>query len=138
MEMMKDYTDLVRVIEILKAQIELVDNDLRYWLGENEDHPLWSKGAEAYGLDIAAQRSDKVHERKRNLEKQLEFYEEIREEILTNINKLEGLPYQIARMRFIEGKSYQEIAVELDYSYGYIRNIVSKSDKEMTLVGKNT
>ncbi|MDE0582224.1 hypothetical protein ON064_04080 [Planococcus sp. A6] len=136
MEMMKDYTDLVRIISILKNRIELVDNDLMYWLGENEDHPLWSEGARVYGLDTAAQRSDRIHSRKKELEKQLEFYEEIRDEIETNINALEGINYKIAKLRFIQGYSYREIAEILGYSYSYIRKTVSKGNKEGTVFSK--
>lgn len=136
MEMMKDYADLVRRINIIKGQLELVDNDLMYWLGENELAPLWSEGARVYGLATAAERSDRIHKRKRELEKQLEFHEEIRQEIETNINALEGLEYKIARMRFIEGYSYQEVAKELGYSYGYIRRVVSRGNKEVTALSK--
>lgn len=135
MEMMKDYADLVRRIDIFKAQLELIENDLMYWHGPNK--PLWSKGAREYGLDTAALRVDEIMERKRKLEKQIEFHEEIRQEILENINQLQGLPYRIARLRFIEGYSYQQVAEKLGYSYGYIRNVMSKSDNEMTAISEN-
>lgn len=136
MEMMKDYADLVRIISILKNRIELVDNDLMYWLGENEDHPLWSEGARVYGLDTAAQRSDRIHKRRDDLEKQLEFYEEIRQEIETKVNELEGIQYRIAKLRFIEGYNYREIAEKLGYSYSYVRNVAARCDKESTAISK--
>ncbi|MGE7917174.1 hypothetical protein [Lysinibacillus xylanilyticus] len=35
--------------------------------------------------------------------------------------------------RFIDGMTYQEIADELKYSYGYIRKVVSQGNKEVTI-----
>lgn len=43
-----------------------------------------------------------------------------------------GLEYKIAKLRFIDGMTYQEIADKLDYSYGYIRKVVSQGNKEVT------
>lgn len=133
-EIMTDYADLVRKIDILKAQIELTEVDMLYWWGEDAALPLFSKGAAKFGLDIAAKRVDTVRDRQTNLIKRLEFYEEIEKEIRTNIDAMTGLRYVIARKRFIEGQTYKEIAVELGYSYDHIRRIASKCHNHATAI----
>ncbi len=59
----------------------------------------------------------------------LDFYLDIKKETEDKINQLEGLDYQIARMKYMENKSYKVIASDLGKSYGYIRNISSKNNK---------
>lgn len=126
------YNDIVLTIEVIKAEIELLQIDLDYWVGKNTSAPLISQGAARYGLDVAAERTDMLYERMGKLEERLVAYEEIEKEIRENIEKLQGLEYKIAKLRFIDGLSYQEVADKLGYSYGYIRNVVSKGDNQMT------
>ncbi|MEY9976336.1 sigma factor-like helix-turn-helix DNA-binding protein [Lysinibacillus sp. RC79] len=38
------------------------------------------------------------------------------------------MEYRIAKLRFIDGMTYQEIADKLGYSYGYIRKVVSQGN----------
>ena len=42
------------------------------------------------------------------------------------LSKFEGIEYKVAYKRFVEGKSGKEIALELGYAYGYIKNISKK------------
>lgn len=126
------YSDILATIEVIKAEIEALQLDLDYWVGKNSNHPLWSQGASKYGLDVASDRADFLYERMSKLEERLKAYEEIEQEIRENIEKLQGLEYKIAKLRFIDGLTYQEIADKLGYSYGYIRNVVSKGDNQMT------
>lgn len=132
MEIMKNYADLLRIIDICKTEIEMLEVDKEYWLGKNELLPFFSIGAEKYGLDIASQRTDRLNDRIASLETKLEHYRVIEKEIRENVEKLEGLEYKIAKLRFIDGMTYQEIADKLGYSYGYIRRVVSQGNKEVT------
>ncbi|MFT9819339.1 hypothetical protein [Lysinibacillus sp. NPDC056185] len=132
MEIMKNYADLLRIIDIVKAEIEMLEVDKEYWIGKNEHLPFSSIGADKYGLDVASQRTDRLNVRIASLEEKLEHYQAIEKEIRENVEKLEGLKYKIAKLRFIDGMTYQEIADKLDYSYGYIRKVVSHGNKEVT------
>mgnify|MGYP003546769315 CR=1 FL=1 len=125
------YSDILTTIEITKAEIEALQLDLDYWIGKNSDHPLLSQGAAKYGLDVAANRSNFLYERMGKLEGRLKGYEEIEKEIRENIEKLQGLEHKVAKLRFIEGLTYEEIADKLGYSYGSIRNVVSKGDNQL-------
>ncbi|MFE3576884.1 sigma factor-like helix-turn-helix DNA-binding protein [Lysinibacillus sp. NPDC059133] len=132
MEIMKNYADLLRIIDIVKAEIEMLEVDKKYWIGKNEHLPFSSIGAAKYGLDVASQRTDRLNGRIASLEEKLEHYQAIEKEIRENVEKLEGLEYKIAKLRFIDGLTYQEIADKLGYSYGYIRKVVSQGNKEVT------
>jgi DNA-directed RNA polymerase specialized sigma24 family protein len=129
---MESYADILKVIEIIKAEIEALQLDLDYWLGKNSTHPLFSEGARKYGLDVAAKRVDFLYDRMEKLEERLKAYLDIENEIRDNVENLEGLHYKIAKLRFIDGMTYQEIADKLGYSYGYIRKVVSQGNKEVT------
>ena len=128
MENMKNYADLVRLIDIVKAEIEMLEKDHKFWFGKSEHLPHLSEGSRRYGLDVSAGRSDRLDKRINQLQEKLEYYVVIEEEIRVNIEKLEGLPYKIAKLRFIDGHSYKEIADILGYSYSDIRNEVCKNN----------
>lgn len=127
---MKNYADLLRIIDILKAEIEMLEVDKEYWLGKNEQLPFASIGADKYGLDVASQRADRLNGRIASLETKLEHYQAVEKEIRENVEKLEGLEYKIAKLRFIDGMTYQEIADELGYTHDHIRRVASKSKKK--------
>lgn len=132
MQIIENYADLLRKISIIETQLEMFQIDVDYWLGTGI--PLAGRGSAAYGMDTAAMNVDRLHKKINELNRMLEFYQEIQKELQDNINALEGLPYKIARMRFLDDKSYQEIADELGYTYGYIRRVVSKGNKEVTAI----
>lgn len=134
MQIIECYADLVRKISIIETELEMLQLDVDYWFGTSL--PLAGKGSQAYGMDTAAKNVDRLHKRINELNKLLEAYIEIQKELIVNIEALEGLPYKIARMRFLEDKSYQEIAEELGYAYSYVRQVVSKSNKERTAILK--
>ena len=127
---MKNYADLLRIIDILKAEIEMLEVDKEYWLGKNEQLPFASIGADKYGLDVASQRADRLNGRIASLETKLDHYQAVEKEIRENVEKLEGLEYKIAKLRFIDGMTYQEIADELGYTHDHIRRVASKSKKK--------
>lgn len=59
-----------------------------------------------------------------------EMYIEVLESEIMRITKLvdslTGLNQKLKYMQLVEGKSLREIAIELNYNYGYIRNIANK------------
>lgn len=129
MEIMTSYADLVRKIKILETQSELIDAEMDYWFGKLA---FSGTGSAKFGMLAAVDNTEEIHIRKYRTEKMLEFYKEIEKEMKENIDALEGLPYKIARLRFIDGMNYQEVAEELGLTYGYVRQVASKSNKERT------
>lgn len=130
MLIMESYADILKVIEIIKAEIEALQLDLNYWLGKHDRHLVFSEGTRKYGLDVATKRVDFLYDRMEKVEARLKAYQEIEKEIRENVEKLDGLEYKIAKLRFIDGMTYQEIADQLGYTHDHIRRVASKSKKK--------
>lgn len=124
MEIIKNYVDLCRKIDIIESQLLQVDIDLKYWFGRGE-LPFTGTGADDFGVIASIGNLQDLHDKKHRLQKMVDFYLDIKKETEDKINQLEGLNYQIARMKYMENKSYKQIAEELEMSYGYIRNVAS-------------
>ncbi|WP_313890764.1 hypothetical protein [Psychrobacillus sp.] len=124
MEIITNYVDLCRKIDIIETQLMQVDVDLKYWFGKGE-LPFTGKGSDDFGVIASLENIQVYHDKKHRLQKMLEFYLDVKQETEDKINQLEGLNYQIARMKYLENKSYKDIAEELGKSYGYIRNVAS-------------
>lgn len=112
---MNNYAELLRLIDLVRAEIDMLEKDHKLSVGKRE---LWSA------------RSNRLKHRISQLQNKLEHYVVIEEEIRLNIEKLEGLPYKIAKLRFIDGHSYNEVADILGYSYSHIRKVVSKCNQD--------
>lgn len=138
MMIMKNHADLLHEIEIIKEQIEQLEISAKHWMGDNLDNGgiliLVGEGASKYGLSVASQNVDRIHKKINALQTMLEGFEMIRVKNEKRINRLQGLGYKIAKLRFIEGMSYKEIAEELGYSYGYIKNVAAETKRESEVV----
>ena len=128
MEIIKNYVDLCRKIDIIESQLLQVDIDLKYWFGRGE-LPFTGTDADDFGVIASIGNLQDLHDKKHRLQKMVDFYLDIKKETEDKINLLEGLNYQIARMKYMENKSYKDIAEELGKSYGYIRNVASQLKK---------
>lgn len=122
MQIMKNHADMLREIDIMKAQIKGYELDLLYWNGSNSKRVLVGQGAVKYGYATASQRVDEVNKKINSLKDLLAPMEALVKETQKVIDSLEGLEYKIAKMRYLEGKSYKEISIELGYSYSHISN----------------
>lgn len=131
MMIMKNHADLLHEIEIIKEQIEQLEVSVGYWNGDNgeSDFVLIGKGASKFGLSTASQNIDRIHKKINALQTMLEGFEMIRGKNEMRINRLQGLEYKIAKLRYIDGLSYKEIAVNLGYSYSHIRNVAAGAQK---------
>lgn len=128
MEIINNYVDLCRKIDIIETQLLQVDIDLKYWFGKGE-LPFTGTGADDFGVIASIGNIQDLHDKKHRLQKMLDFYLDIKKETEDKVNQLEGLEYKIARMKYMENKSYKQIADDLGMSYGYIRNVASKCSK---------
>ena len=62
----------------------------------------------------------------------LEGMETTKTKIEEKLRGLEGIKYKIAYKKTIEGKTLQQIADELGYSIGYVKNLSMELNKERT------
>ena len=137
MEFVKCYQDLCGEIEIYEMRLESLiaqkDAIMDGWL-----KPI----GDISGIDYSKPRVQENHCKLdmqeelphiKALEDDIEKYQMLLEKvkscrlaIMDRLNKLSGIEYKVAYLKIIEEKDLLSIAYELDYSYGYIRNINSK------------
>lgn len=125
MQIMKNHADLLREIDIMKLQIKGYELDLLYWNGNKPNRVLIGPGAVKYGYATASERVDEISKKMNALQDLLAPMEALVKETQIMIDSFEGLEYQIAKMRYLEGKSYRDISIELGYSYSHITNTVN-------------
>lgn len=107
----ENYADLLKRIEVFEKHIDMLLDEV---FQENK------KAASEIHIE-------NLHNKINDLNKRLGYYKEIEQELLHNIESLEGLPYKIAKMRFLEDKNYRVIAKELGYNYNYIRRVAAEA-----------
>ena len=129
MKIMKNHADLLNEIEIIKGQIEQYELSLTYWSGASSTPMLGATGAEKFGLSAASLNIDRINKEVNALVAMLDAFNMIRRQNEERINKLEGLGYKIAKLRFLKGMSYKEIADKLDYSYSHVRKVAAETNK---------
>lgn len=129
MKIMKNHADLLNEIEIIKGQIEQYELSLTYWNGNSDTPMLGATGASKFGLSAASLNIDRIGKEINALEAMLRAFNMIRRQNEDRINKLEGLGYKIAKLRFLKGMSYKEIADKLDYSYSHVRKVAAETNK---------
>lgn len=123
-----NYLDLCTEIELIELDLERVDADMEFWFGKTE-YMLGSIGANKFGSKEAIERIEFLNNKKHGILKRLEHYKEMKEDYKNGLEKLTGLDYKVAVMRLVKNMKTEEIASELNYSEGYIRNVIAKCAK---------
>ena len=135
--MIDSYRDLVRQIEIHQNLKDAAEKNLLYnkrILHENEPHEVGGmilsdapKGSRIF-KDLERTINDiQKWEHIMYLEDILiEGLEKNKRVIEKDLKELTGLQHKIRYMHDIEGKTYSEIAEELNYEYGYVRKLANK------------
>jgi DNA repair exonuclease SbcCD ATPase subunit len=130
----QSYKDLVNLIEQHKGIIKVAEEEIRYLekqLHATEPHKLtgMNMGGQPKGnlSPISIDRCVEGIQRCKHLieieQEQIRKLEDKKEEIESKLSELEGLYFKVAVMRDIEGKNLKQIADELGYTEGYIKNI---------------
>lgn len=118
------YNDLCLEIEVLKEQLELAEAEReQWWIGGR----LFS----TVPLDNAADRFDTLSSKIDRVETLLKKKQEVKDKIESLMHNYEELPRKIAYMRFVQGRTLKDISEELNYSYDYVRELMSKMKKAM-------
>jgi len=109
---LKDYQDSEEKITYLKWNIRKTKYELERWEDSSDLGKIFL---------IKESKGSKVEENLVFLEKELIFQEEMQASLLILINTFKGLENQILKMKYVEGKSLEAVAEELNYSHGHIR-----------------
>ena len=126
-ELFNIYKDICQEVEFLEAMLDEAEAEYNInnkLMLKNPENP----GTEGYiplPLDRAAELRDRVAERYNNIARLLELKKRIKKTAEKHLNQLEGLEYEVAYKRFIEGKTLAEIAEELGYSERHMKRISS-------------
>lgn len=130
MEFVKLYYDITKEIEILELRLDDLEDELKRARKVCFEGTMPSDGHEVHiPLDKALQQYDAVVAKIRETSDRLTRKKLILSRIEANIRDFQGIEYQVAYMRDIEGKPLYKIADELGYSYDWIKKISSRIRK---------
>jgi hypothetical protein len=136
LEIFVTYNDLCLNIDLLKEQIRLAEGDLEYWFGIKLNDrffngiPFGSDGVYKFGANTGLIQAEKTIDSLNKMNEKLEQMENARIRIKDLLSQFKGIEHKVAYKRYVEGKNLKEIAAELDYSYDYIREIMSRIKKQ--------
>lgn len=135
------YKDLLTEIIILEAHLKSVEREYNNVYDKSLMVRPKGVGAVDYGAERvtgglvqvpyydAVGKIGTVMNRYNEINKELQEKYVLRDEIAEHIESLEGLSYQVAKKKIIEGKPIKIIAKELKYSESFIKKISAKIDK---------
>jgi RNA polymerase sigma factor (sigma-70 family) len=110
-EWIKDYQKLTEEIAYLEFNLEQTERELKRWIeGDLSKVKLQEDSLGA-----------KVEENIERIKSDLEFKRKQRDDLIKLVNTFKGLDNKILRMKYIEGKTLEQIAETLNYSVSHIR-----------------
>lgn len=109
-EWLRDYQRIEDDIAHLEFNLEQSTKELKRWVdGDLKDVKL-----------TADSNGAKLEERIDRIQKELKIKQNERENFIKLISKFKGLDNQLLRLKYIDGMTLEEIAIELNYSASYI------------------
>jgi hypothetical protein len=136
--------EYLRQIIVLDKQIETSRKHLEYLRSE-----AYSLSGIQYDKDPVqggprpdsmVDKVSRLEEQSRYIDKQLEQYHELRHKIVTQINLLDNANHiELLYLRYVEGKTFEEIAVAMTYSFRQILRLHGSAlqDFERTVLQKD-
>ncbi|MCT1577549.1 hypothetical protein M3E13_11535 [Oceanobacillus kimchii] len=127
MQIMHSYSDILSEIEVIKAQLSIINSEIEYWYLDGE-------GANKFGANASLIQIEKHIHSRNKLFNRLEFLEQSKIKVEGLMQRFKGIEYKIAYKRIVECKTHKDIANELGYTEQYIRKrwMKMKSNKEAT------
>ncbi|MDZ5758713.1 hypothetical protein RAK27_08615 [Carnobacterium maltaromaticum] len=108
---LKEYQSICEEIEYLEYKLIKTERELKRWESGDLSKLKLEKDSNASQLESIVKTTR--HE--------LEYKIEEKEELIILVSKFKGLNNQILRMKYIEDKNLYEIALDLNFSVGYIQ-----------------
>jgi len=109
---LKDYKDLQVEVAYLENNLERTKRELKRWVeGDLAKVKLTADSHGAKVEDIISRIENELSHKKADLEG-----------IKTLVNTFDGLEHKILIKKYIEGKTLEETAVDLNYSHNYIKH----------------
>ncbi|MFZ5352756.1 MAG: hypothetical protein ACOZCL_08535 [Bacillota bacterium] len=138
--LISSYKDLEEQIKIHEKFVEIAQVNLSYYIGLLEKDAPRELVAITYdsisGSNGNAMTLDRIIKYINRYESMLEVENKIinvlwakQQQIIECVNRCTGLEFKVVFKRDLQGMSLQEIADELGYDIGYIKNVSSKHKK---------
>lgn len=109
-EWLRDYQRIEDDIAYLEFNFEQSKRELKRWVE-----------GDLAGVKLTAESDGaKLEERIERIKNELRIKEKERENFIKLISKFKGLDHKILRLKYVDGKTLEEIAEELNYSASYI------------------
>lgn len=124
LEVYRYYSDLVQEIDILEYQVEMC-------IRERKDWSFYGRLGSKVSMSTASENIDKLSEKIEWLDKQIEHKKKTKMELEGKLSGLGRLESQVAYKRFIEKKSLEHIAEELNYSIDWIKKVSRKVTRHL-------
>lgn len=105
----------------VKAEIAILEADIELSIEERK-----RSFSRFHDFSTGLTQFDKTQNHINRMTEQLEIKKRFVERADEALSKLNGIEFQIARLKYIEGKGLAEVADELGYSYDHIRRLHSK------------
>ena len=125
MSITKSYHDLCKEIDILYTRIKDLENEFHMWqrkMGGVGKKPIAP-------LDIALNRMKEICDLVETYVTILDEKEKTRKKIEQHMSEFEGVEYKVAYLRDVKGMTLPEVAVELGYSYDWIRKLSARTSR---------
>ena len=130
MEILKDYSDVLKELEYLEDQIKLTRYEFHWWSGvdveKGQGSLLGGVGVKKFGVETGMIQIEKKRRALNNLYQRREIAERKKHNIEKHLQQFKGLEYQVAYLKYIENYTLSEIAERLGYSEIRIKQISAK------------
>lgn len=109
-EWLRDYQRIEEEIAYLEFNLEQSQKELKRWVS-----------GDLAGVKLTAESDGaKLEERIDRIKNELQIKQKERTNFIKLVSKFKGLEHQILLLKYVDGKTLEEIAEELNYSSSYI------------------
>lgn len=137
---LKKYKDLKTEIELTKDRMDMLKEERKIYLKLMQNGCPQEVNGQAYSdmpkgsrndmsLDRIVDEISKIDNMLYIEEERLKVIEKYEKEISSKLDKLQGLHYKVYYLHEIEGKTYREIAIQLNISEQYAKDLGSEAKR---------
>jgi len=124
MEILTSYKELCLEIEYFEVILQEIEDEWKLHCSTLIGHP--NQKRTSLSIDSQTANIDALMYKHTNIEKLLDLKKRLKKQVELIINKFDGIEYKVAYKRFVEKKTLEQIALELNYSLDGIKKISSR------------